>query len=55
MVCGHHERVGDIPGAEIGEAYHAFVRTGDARQMVQILTHNMLDLVTLAEILMHLP
>ncbi len=55
LVCGHSERVGDIPGAEIGEAYHAFVRNGDARQMVQILTHNMLDLVTLAEILMHLP
>lgn len=51
IICGHGVRVGDIPGAEIGDAYHAFVRTGDAWQIVQILKHNMLDLVTLAEIL----
>lgn len=55
IVCGHGPRYGDIPGAEIGDAYHAFVRTGNAWQIVEILKHNMLDLVTLAEILTHLP
>jgi uncharacterized protein YprB with RNaseH-like and TPR domain len=54
MVCGHQPRYGDIPGSEIGDAYHAFVRTGNAWQIAQILKHNMLDLVTLAEILMAL-
>ncbi len=55
IVCGHGPRYGDIPGAEIGDAYHAFVRSGNAWQIVEILKHNMLDLVTLAEILTHLP
>lgn len=54
-VCGHPPRLGDIPGALIPDAYHAFVRTGDARQIAQILQHNLLDLVTLAELLTHLP
>lgn len=39
----------DIPGAEIPDAYHRFVRTGDARQMALILSHNALDLATLLE------
>ena len=53
-VCGRR-RHGDIPGAEIGEAYHAFVRTGDARQMATVVGHNRRDLLTLAEILVRLP
>ncbi len=48
-------RHGDIPGAEIPDAYHAFVRTGDAALIVEILRHNMLDLVTMADIMAHLP
>jgi uncharacterized protein YprB with RNaseH-like and TPR domain len=48
-------RYGDIPGERIPEAYHAFVRTGDARRMVQILHHNMLDLVTMADLMVRLP
>lgn len=48
-------RYGDIPGEQIPEAYHAFVRTGDARRMVRILHHNMLDLVTMADLMVRLP
>jgi uncharacterized protein len=55
IVCGHGPRIGDIPGAEIGDAYHAFVRSGDAWQIVEVLKHNMLDLITLAQIMTHLP
>jgi uncharacterized protein YprB with RNaseH-like and TPR domain len=48
-------REGDIPGAEIPDAYHAYVRTGNAYQIVDILKHNLLDLVTLADIMTHFP
>ncbi len=53
-ICGRR-RVGDIPGAEIPAAYHRYVRTGDARQMVDCLEHNVLDLVTLADLMLRLP
>jgi uncharacterized protein YprB with RNaseH-like and TPR domain len=43
-------RHGDIPGSEIPQAYHDFVRTGDARNIKTIIHHNFLDIVTLAEI-----
>jgi uncharacterized protein YprB with RNaseH-like and TPR domain len=41
-------RTSDIPGHQIPEAYHEFVRSGCARQMHEILHHNRLDLLTLA-------
>jgi uncharacterized protein YprB with RNaseH-like and TPR domain len=44
-------REGDIPGWAIPEAYHRFVGSGDARQMRDIVHHNMLDLLTMAELL----
>ena len=47
-------RVPDIPGADIPDAYHAFVRSGDASDIVRILTHNVRDLVSLAELLARL-
>jgi len=53
-ICGR-PRHGDIPGHEIPDAYHEFVRTGDAAAMVQVLEHNMLDLITLAELMTKLP
>jgi len=53
-VCGRR-RVGDIPGCDIPEVYHAFVRTADAFEIVDVLQHNLLDLVTLADIMTHLP
>ena len=53
FICGR-ARSGDIPGSEIPGAYHAFVRTGDAREMRQVLYHNAIDLLTLAEIVIHI-
>ena len=53
-ICGRL-RFGDIPGAEIPEAYHAFVRTADAWQMVEVLKHNMLDLITMADLMTRFP
>lgn len=55
MVCGHPPRHGDIPGSQIPEAYHAFVRNGNALRLAKIIHHNLLDLVTLAELLTKLP
>ena len=43
-------RVGDISGAEIPDAYHEFVRTGDAKDMANIFHHNRLDLVTMLQL-----
>jgi uncharacterized protein YprB with RNaseH-like and TPR domain len=43
-------RVGDIPGWAIPDAYHQFVAGGDARQVRDIIHHNMLDLLTMAEL-----
>ena len=52
-ICGRARR-DDIPGSEIPAAYHAFVRTGDASVIVKILRHNMLDLITMAELMTRL-
>jgi uncharacterized protein YprB with RNaseH-like and TPR domain len=52
-LCGRR-RVGDIPGAMIGEAYHSFVRSGDARPIGAIVHHNLLDLLTMGELVCHL-
>jgi len=48
------ERVGDIPGKEIPDAYHDFVRRGDARAIEHILYHNRMDLLAMAILLEHL-
>lgn len=48
-VCGRR-RTGDIPGEEIPDVYHRFVRTGDASDVVSVFHHNALDLITLADI-----
>ena len=53
-ICGRL-RTGDIPGNLIPQAYHDYVRTGDATQMADCLQHNMLDLVTLADLATRLP
>jgi len=49
-VC-HRHRGHDIPSADIPRAYHDFVRTGDAREMAQIIDHNFHDLVTMVHLL----
>ena len=53
-ICGRL-RHGDIPGHLIPDAYHAYVRTGNATQMVDVLQHNFLDLVTMADLIVRLP
>ena len=50
-ICGRG-RVDDIPGADIPEAYHNFVRTGNAAEMRDIVHHNALDLVTMVEVVL---
>jgi uncharacterized protein YprB with RNaseH-like and TPR domain len=47
-------RSGDIPGDQIGDAYHRFVQTGNAVDMRDILQHNALDLITLTELTVHI-
>ena len=50
-VCGRR-RSDDVPGWQIPAVYHEFVSQGDARPLGPILRHNMLDLVTMAQILL---
>ncbi len=50
-ICGRG-RTEDIPGAEIPDAYHSFVRTNNAVDMRDILHHNALDLVTMVEVVL---
>jgi len=49
QVCGRR-RAGDIPGEEIPDVYHRFVRTGESADVVSVFHHNALDLITLADI-----
>ncbi len=44
------ERVGDAPGWEVPSRYFQYLRTGDARPLVEVLEHNRLDLVSLAAV-----
>ncbi len=52
-IC-NRRRTGDIPGSEIPAAYHDFVRTSDARQVRDIVHHNFLDIVTMAELIIEM-
>jgi uncharacterized protein YprB with RNaseH-like and TPR domain len=52
-VC-RQRRWGDVPGDEIPGIYHRYVRTGDPYQLVPVFHHNVLDLVTMAELLVRL-
>jgi uncharacterized protein YprB with RNaseH-like and TPR domain len=54
VLCGRI-RDDDIPGHLIPDAYHAFVHTGNAARIVEIIRHNFLDLVTMADIVARLP
>ena len=53
-ICGR-ERVDDIDGALIPEAYHRFVRTGDAAEIALVVRHNRHDLLTMAELMLRMP
>ncbi len=48
-------RYNDIPGGQIPEAYHDYVRTENALLIVEILKHNMLDIVTMADLMTRFP
>ena len=50
-VC-KRRRVGDLPGSMIPDAYHRYVKTGNARQMLDVIHHNALDLITMAELML---
>jgi len=54
VLCGR-PRTDDIPGHLIPDAYHEYVRTRNAVRMVNVLEHNFLDLVTLADLIVRLP
>ena len=43
-------RSGDVPGEEVPGLYHDFVRHGDAHRLVPVFHHNLLDVITMAEI-----
>ena len=47
-------RTGDIPSAAIPDAYHQFVATSDARMIADALHHNLLDLLTMAQLVVSL-
>ena len=49
-ICGR-TRDDDIPGSEIPEAYHEYVRTGNANKIDVILLHNLYDLLTMADLM----
>lgn len=49
-VCRRH-RSGDVGGAEIPARYHAFVRDGDPWPLAPVFHHNLLDVMTMAEVL----
>ncbi|MCE9627092.1 MAG: ribonuclease H-like domain-containing protein [Candidatus Eisenbacteria bacterium] len=44
-------RTGDVPGEEIPERYHEYVRSGDPWPMVPVFHHNLLDVTTMADVL----
>lgn len=48
------EREGDIPGAFIPQAYFDFIRTGVIHDIIRIITHNYIDITSLAGLLFHL-
>ncbi len=49
-VCGRR-RSGDVPGEEVPGLYHDFVRRGDPYRLIPVFHHNLLDVITMAEIL----
>jgi DEAD/DEAH box helicase domain-containing protein len=41
----------DVPGEEVPGLYHDFVRRGDPYRLIPVFHHNLLDVITMAEIL----
>ena len=40
-----------MPGEEVPGLYHDFVRRGDPYRLIPVFHHNLLDVITMAEIL----
>jgi uncharacterized protein YprB with RNaseH-like and TPR domain len=49
-IC-QRRRSGDVPGGEIPGLYHHFVKHGDPYRLIPLLHHNLLDVITMDEIL----
>jgi uncharacterized protein YprB with RNaseH-like and TPR domain len=49
-VCGRR-RCGDVPSDEVPGLYHDFVRRGDAHRLIPVFHHNLLDVITMHEVL----
>jgi uncharacterized protein YprB with RNaseH-like and TPR domain len=49
-VCGRR-RVGDVPSGEVPGLYHDFVKHGAAHRLIPVFHHNLLDVITMDEIL----
>ena len=49
-VC-RRRRSGDVPGEVVPGLYHDFVRRGDPWRLVPVFHHNLLDVITMAEIM----
>lgn len=49
-IC-RRRRVGDVPGDEVPGLYHDFVRHGDPYRLVPVFHHNLLDVITMSELL----
>jgi len=49
-VC-RRRRSGDVPSDEVPYLYHDYVRSGDPYRLVPVFHHNLLDVITMAEIL----
>lgn len=47
-------RLGDVPGWEVPCIYHDFVHTNDARRLRGVLRHNLVDVLSMAELLIRL-
>jgi uncharacterized protein YprB with RNaseH-like and TPR domain len=44
------ERTGDVPGSRIPTVYREFLKTGLAGELAEAVKHNLLDLVSTAEL-----
>jgi uncharacterized protein YprB with RNaseH-like and TPR domain len=50
QVC-RRRRSGDVAGDEVPGLYHDYVKRGDPNRLVPVFHHNLLDVITMAEIL----
>jgi len=49
-VC-RRRRSGDVPGEEVPGLYHDYVKSGDPYRLIPVFHHNLLDVITMGEVL----